>query len=126
MRTSVNCNFLSLWTPAPSFFTSTSLNTIPSLTNTSFPAMQSVQMAVIAVMKVNCYVQYFIFISPFLIIMLSSHHILRAYISKGPNDCSVAILLKLIITSNKVKLFIFNKWNYLWKRHVSTFQGKGK
>jgi len=58
-------------------------------------------------MKINCYVQYFIFVFPILIIMLSSHHILRAYISKGQNDCSVAILLvfklmKLIITSNKL------------------------
>lgn len=69
-------------------------------------------MAVIEVMKVNCYVQYFILVFSFLIIMLSSHHILQAYISKGQNDCSVAILLvfelmKLITTSNKVKLIIY-------------------
>lgn len=63
-------------------------------------------------MEVNCYVQYFILIFLFLIIMLSSHHILWANISKGQNDCSVAILLvlelmKLIINSNKLKLFIY-------------------
>jgi hypothetical protein len=107
MRPRINCDFLSLCTPAPSFFTFTSLNTYPHSQTLSFATIQSVQMAVTAVMKINCYVQYFIFVFPILIIMLSSHHLLRAYISKHQNDCSVAILLvfklmKLIITSNKL------------------------